>query len=50
MRIAGLTLYDRYVQRSSQCDEHEEAVSMSIAVADGESCSLYVCRERSNGH
>lgn len=42
-RVAGLTLYTRFVRGDLQCDSREMADKSSISTARGEVCKLYVC-------
>ncbi len=43
-RIAGLTLYDRYVRNEHQCDTNQ-TVPKTIQTADENTCELSICRQ-----
>ena len=42
-RIAGLTLYDRYVRDNHQCDGHEYAARAYIPTRDEARCPVLAC-------
>jgi hypothetical protein len=48
-RVAGMTLFDRYVTNSSYCDDEFEAVSRVVDTADDGYCQMLACRQRSSG-
>ncbi|MDM9648691.1 hypothetical protein [Rhizobium sp. S163] len=43
-RIAGLTLYDRYVRNEHQCDTNQ-TIPKQIQTADDTTCELSICRQ-----
>jgi hypothetical protein len=43
-RIAGLTLYDRYVRNEHQCDTNQ-TIPKTIQTADDTTCELSICRQ-----
>jgi len=42
-RVAGLTLYDRYVRDNRQCDAHEYAARAYIPTRDEVRCPVLAC-------
>lgn len=42
-RVAGLTLYDRYVRDNRQCDSHEYAARAYIPTRDEARCPVLAC-------
>jgi hypothetical protein len=42
-RVAGMTLYDRYVRDNRQCDPHEYAARAYIPTKDEARCPVLAC-------
>ena len=42
-RVAGMTLYDRYVRDNRQCDSHEYAERAYIPTRDNPKCPVLAC-------
>lgn len=44
-RVAGLTLYDRYVRDNRQCDPHEYAARAYVPTRDEARCPVLACEQ-----
>jgi hypothetical protein len=47
-RVAGMTLYDRYVQNDRRCESNDMTISKFVATADHPRCELSVCSPNSD--
>ena len=44
-RVAGMTLYGRYVRNSNYCKAEEAATRAYIPASDTNSCQVYECKQ-----
>jgi hypothetical protein len=44
-RVAGMTLYDRYVTRNALCDPHEYAERAYVPTRDTDRCPVLACQD-----
>lgn len=45
-RVNNMTLYDRYVRNSRQCDFGEKAETTTVPTRDQQNCPVYHCEPR----
>jgi len=45
-RVKNMTLYDRYVRNSRQCEFGENAERTTVPTRDRQNCSVYHCEPR----
>lgn len=50
-RVAGMTLYDRYVRDNNQCEQHDYAARAYVPTRDNPRCPVLACKpaDDSNG-
>lgn len=44
-RVAGMTLYDRYVTRNAACEQHEYAARSYVPTKDNPRCPVLNCQD-----
>lgn len=43
-RVAGMTLYDRYVRDNNQCEQHDYAARAYVPTRDNPRCPVLACK------
>ena len=45
-RVAGMTLYDRFVSNAGMCNNYEYPQRLTVPTKDRPSCPVYACKPR----